>query len=209
MDQSPIYTAPSYSIPIPQGSSREQPAGTHMGFWERQGLIQHKVGARRGAAPELPPSKQGLQTPGGGTGTCGGDAKASPGPAQAGVFAHGARCQPCPHLCQHHAAVPGRLHNTPGVKELAAPTSASGQPQGGDRAPAPELPARLHSSIYTANSWHMSPGKGGGRGPLFGLDLGKGEKQEQRIGGGKGTAINQRAANKAGGEKPQPAAKRY
>jgi len=24
---------------------------------------------------------------------------------------------------------------------------------------APELPARLHSSIYTANSWHMLPGK--------------------------------------------------
>lgn len=97
------------------------------------------------------------------------------------MFAHGARCQPCPHLCQHHAAVPSRLHNTPRVEEWAAPTGASSQPQGGDRAPAPELPAWLHSSIYTANSWHMSPGEGGGRGPLFGLDLGKGEKQ--RIGG--------------------------
>lgn len=26
------------------------------------------------------------------------------------------------------------------------------------------LPTRLHSSIYTANSWHMSPGKGGAGG---------------------------------------------
>lgn len=34
-------------------------------------------------------------------------------------------------------------------------------------------------------------------------------KQEERAGGGKGIAINQRAANKAEGEKPQPAAKRY
>lgn len=44
---------------------------------------------------------------------------------------------------------------------------------------------------------------------MLAWDLGKGKKQEERTGGGKGIAINQRAANKAGGEKPQPAAKRY
>lgn len=81
--------------------------------------------------------------------------------------------------------IPPRLLSAPCVLPKGAktvPVSATCQPRGGDgpplphpstvpgarqhpsSSPAPALPARLHSAIYTANSWHKSPRKEDWRG---------------------------------------------